>query len=182
MTTKQSAASSAASEGQVMRGSTLTPDVLQAAVVAGKVSARAVAPGAKKPGRPAAKRHEEDLDKLAPVDGEQDLGEQALAGGERGSDALLHRVSMVEAGADSGASAGENNADGGDGADAAPVAAASAAASAGGGIGALPFVLGGLVAVGGGVAESSGMAKRPASVQGVVIDAKALRFAATSSD
>ena len=34
MTTKQSAASSAASEGQVMRGSTLTPDVLQAAVVA----------------------------------------------------------------------------------------------------------------------------------------------------
>ena len=37
------------------------------------------------------------------------------------------------------------------------------------------------VAVGGGVAESSGMAKRPASVQGVVIDAKALRFAATSS-
>jgi len=37
------------------------------------------------------------------------------------------------------------------------------------------------VAVGGGVAESSGMVKRPASVQGVVIDAKALRFAATSS-
>ena len=37
------------------------------------------------------------------------------------------------------------------------------------------------VAVGGGVAESSGMAKRPASVQGVVIDANALRFAATSS-
>ena len=37
------------------------------------------------------------------------------------------------------------------------------------------------VAVGGGVAESSGMTKRPASVQGVVIDANALRFAATSS-
>ena len=76
MTTKQSAASSAASEGQVMRGSTLTPDVLQAAVVAGKVSARAVAPGAKKPVRPAAKRHDEELDKLAPIDGEQDLSEQ----------------------------------------------------------------------------------------------------------
>jgi hypothetical protein len=35
--------------------------------------------------------------------------------------------------------------------------------------------------VGGGVAESSGMAKSPASVQGVVIDANALRFTATSS-
>ena len=34
---------------------------------------------------------------------------------------------------------------------------------------------------GGGVAESSGMAKRPASVQGLVMDANALRFAATSS-
>ena len=138
------------------RGSTLTPDVLQAAVVTGKVSARAVAPGAKKPVRPAAKHHDEELDKLAPIDGEQDLSEQALAGGERGSDALLHRVSMVEVGAASGVSAGENNADGGDGADTAPVAAASAAASAGGGIGALPFVLGGLVAVGGGVALAGG--------------------------
>ena len=35
--------------------------------------------------------------------------------------------------------------------------------------------------VGGGVAESSGIAKRPASVQGLVMDAKALRFADTSS-
>ena len=35
--------------------------------------------------------------------------------------------------------------------------------------------------VGGGVAESSGMAKSPASVQGLVMDASALRFAATSS-
>ena len=35
--------------------------------------------------------------------------------------------------------------------------------------------------VGGGVAESSGMAKSPASVQGLVMDANALRFAATSS-
>ena len=33
----------------------------------------------------------------------------------------------------------------------------------------------------GGVAESSGMAKSPASVQGLVMDANALRFAATSS-
>jgi hypothetical protein len=35
--------------------------------------------------------------------------------------------------------------------------------------------------VGGGVAESSGMASSPASVQGVDMDANALRFAATSS-
>lgn len=35
--------------------------------------------------------------------------------------------------------------------------------------------------VGGGVAESSGMAKSPASVQGLVMDTNALRFAATSS-
>ena len=35
--------------------------------------------------------------------------------------------------------------------------------------------------VGGGVAESPGRAKSPASVQGVVMDVSALRFAATSS-
>ena len=36
--------------------------------------------------------------------------------------------------------------------------------------------------VGGGEVDSSGIAKRPASAQGVVMDANALRFSATSSD
>jgi len=38
-----------------------------------------------------------------------------------------------------------------------------------------------VLGVGGGVAESSGMAKSPDSVQGLVMDANALRFTATSS-
>jgi VCBS repeat-containing protein len=112
----------------------------------------------KKPVRQATKPHDEDLDKLAQLDAEQDLSTQAVADGERGANALLHRVSMVEAGSGSGVAAGDSAEDGAEGADAAP--AAAAAASGGGGIGTLPLVLGGLAIAGGGAALAAGGGKK----------------------
>jgi len=158
MTTKQSAAAGATSEGVLVRGSTPNTEVVHAAVAGGKVSARAVVAAVKKPVRQATKPHDEDLDKLAQLDAEQDLSTQAVADGERGANALLHRVSMVEAGSGSGVAAGDSAEDGAEGADAAP--AAAAAASGGGGIGTLPLVLGGLAIAGGGAALAAGGGKK----------------------
>jgi len=160
MTTKQSAAAGATSEGVLVRGSTPNTEVVHAAVAGGKVSARAVVAAVKKPVRQATKPHDEDLDKLAQLDAEQDLSTQAVADGERGANALLHRVSMVEAGSGSGVAAGDSAEDGAEGADAAPAAAAAASGGGGGGIGTLPLVLGGLAVAGGGVALAAGGGKK----------------------
>jgi VCBS repeat-containing protein len=129
-------------------------------VAGGKVSARAVVAAVKKPVRQATKPHDEDLDKLAQLDAEQDLSTQAVADGERGANALLHRVSMVEAGSGSGVAAGDSAEDGAEGADAAPAAAAAASGGGGGGIGTLPLVLGGLAIAGGGAALAAGGGKK----------------------
>ena len=160
MTTKQSAAAGATSEGVLVRGSTPNTEVVHAAVAGGKVSARAVVAAVKKPVRQATKPHDEDLDKLAQLDAEQDLSTQAVADGERGANALLHRVSMVEAGSGSGVAAGDSAEDGAEGADAAPAAAAAASGGGGGGIGTLPLVLGGLAIAGGGAALAAGGGKK----------------------
>jgi VCBS repeat-containing protein len=136
---------------------------------------------AKKPVRQAGRRHDEDLDKLAQLDAEQDLSEPA-------SDALLHRVSMVEASANSGGLADENTADDAAGAVAMPAAVTAASAGGGGGIGALPLVLGGLAVVGGGVALAAGKKNLPPTLsptQAVTIaeDAKAtITVAASDAD
>ena len=160
MTTKQSAAAGATSEGVLVRGSTPNTEVVHAAVAGGKASARAVVAAVKKPVRQATKPHDEDLDKLAQLDAEQDLSTQAVADGERGANALLHRVSMVEAGSGSGVAAGDSAEDGAEGADAAPAAAAAASGGGGGGIGTLPLVLGGLAIAGGGAALAAGGGKK----------------------
>jgi VCBS repeat-containing protein len=143
-----------------VRGSTPNTEVVHAAVAGGKVSARAVVAAVKKPVRQATKPHDEDLDKLAQLDAEQDLSTQAVADGERGANALLHRVSMVEAGSGSGVAAGDSAEDGAEGADAAPAAAAAASGGGGGGIGTLPLVLGGLAIAGGGAALAAGGGKK----------------------
>ena len=156
MTTKQTAATSAKSDGMLVRGATPSAEVVHAAVAGGKVSARAASAAVKKPVRQASKPRDEELDKLAQLDAEQDLSAQALEAGEQGANPLLHRVAMVEAG--SGIAAGDSAEGGAEGADAAPAGAASG--GGGGGIGTLPLVLGGLAAVGGGVALAAGGGKK----------------------
>ena len=153
MTTKQTAATSAKSDGMLVRGAAPSAEVIHAAVAGGKVSAPALSAAAKKPVRQASKSRDEELDKLAQLEDEQDLSAQALAAGEQGANPLLHSVAMVEAGA--GVAAGDSAEGGAEGADAAPAGAASGGGG-GGGIGTLPLVLGGLAAVGGGVALAAG--------------------------
>ena len=156
MSTKQTAATSAKTDGMLVRGATPSAEVVHAAVAGGKVSARAASAAVKKPVRQASKPRDEELDKLAQLDAEQDLSAQALEAGEQGANPLLHRVAMVEAG--SGIAAGDSAEGGAEGADAAPAGAASG--GGGGGIGTLPLVLGGLAAVGGGVALAAGGGKK----------------------
>ena len=156
MTTKQSAATSAKSDGMLVRGATPSAEAVLAAVAGGKVSAPPLSAAARKPVRQASKSGDEELEKLAQLEDGQDLSVQALAAGEQGANPLLHRVAMVEAGAGSG-----DSAEGGaEGADAAPAGAASGGGGGGGGIGTLPLVLGGLAAVGGGVALAAGGGKK----------------------
>ena len=153
MTTKQTATTSAKSDGMLVRGAAPSAEVIHAAVAGGKFSAPALSAAAKKPVRQASKSRDEELDKLAQLEDEQDLSAQALAAGEQGANPLLHSVAMVEAGA--GIAAGDSAEGGAEGADAAPAGAASGGGG-GGGIGTLPLVLGGLAAVGGGVALAAG--------------------------
>ena len=152
MTTKQTAATSAKTDGMLVRGATPSAEAVLAAVAGGKVSAHPLSAAVKKPVRQASKSRDEELDKLAQLEDGQDLSVQALAAGEQGANPLLHRVAMVEAG--SGIAAGDSAEGGAEGADAAPAGAASG--GGGGGIGTLPLVLGGLAAVGGGVALAAG--------------------------
>ena len=153
MTTKQTAPTSAKSDGMLVRSAAPSAEVIHAAVAGGKFSAPALSAAAKKPVRQASKSRDEELDKLAQLEDEQDLSAQALAAGEQGANPLLHSVAMVEAGA--GIAAGDSAEGGAEGADAAPAGAASGGGG-GGGIGTLPLVLGGLAAVGGGVALAAG--------------------------